>query len=87
LKIILERVAFAATLFDDDGISLRFMNADPPGNLIDHIRTEDQINTLMGSIRFQGLTPMGTSLKRKVIDQMIMPQVQAGQLKVCGIRS
>ncbi len=31
LRLILERVSFAATLFDADGISLRFMNTDLSG--------------------------------------------------------
>lgn len=30
LQLILQRAAFAATLFDDDGVDLRFMNEDLP---------------------------------------------------------
>jgi D-lyxose ketol-isomerase len=75
LRIILDRVAFAATLFDDDGISMRFMN-----NTItpDHVKSPQQIEQIMSQVRFSGLTPMGTKLREKVIDGIIRAQ---GQLR------
>jgi hypothetical protein len=73
LKLILERVAYAATLFDDDGISLRFMNnAQRP----DNVRTTQQIEQIMSTIKFSGLTPMGTKLRQEVIDGIIRRQGQ-----------
>ncbi|KAL5390766.1 hypothetical protein PMIN02_006872 [Paraphaeosphaeria minitans] len=80
LRLILERVAFAATLFDADGINVRFMNTNLPDNLANNIAQEAQIETLMHGVQFKGLTPMGTSLKRKVIDPLIQ-QARSGQLK------
>lgn len=61
LKVILDRVAFAATLFDKDGISVRFMNTDLSQmrdnngrSLQDGIATEDHIKALMQGVQFKG---------------------------------
>jgi len=88
LRLILDRVAFAATLFDSDGISVRFMNTDVSNArdqqgrpLQDGVATEHQIETLMSNVRFSGLTPMGTALKQKVFDSILLPRAQAGQLR------
>lgn len=88
LRVILERVSFAATLFDQDGVSVRFMNTD-----LSHVRdnngrplqdgvcNETQINALMGGIQYKGLTPMGTQLRKKVIDEIVLSKAQNGQLR------
>lgn len=79
LRLVLSRVAYAATLFDDDGISLRFMNRPPGGGpQLDEIRNEQQITNLIGQrgqegqIKFQGLTPLGTQLREQVVDPLIV---------------
>lgn len=77
LKVILQKVAFAATLFDQDGISLRFMNNDFSQN---NIRTEAQVNQIVDQISFRGLTPMGTALKQKVLDPLVIGPARANQL-------
>jgi hypothetical protein len=79
LRVILERVASTATLFDEDGISLRFMNANYDMQLLENIRTEQQIEHVMSTVQYKGLTPMGTELKRKVIDGIIVPKLQRQQ--------
>jgi hypothetical protein len=88
LQLILSRVAYAATLFDEDGISLRFMNWKPSGydNVqLDGIRSEDQINRLIGTptqpgpVNFQGLTPLGTELRAQVVDPLIVNKARSGQ--------
>jgi hypothetical protein len=88
LRLILDRVSFAATLFDTDGISIRFMNTDlsqmrdPSGRpLQDGVATEAQIEQIMKGVKFKGLTPMGTSLRQKVIDQIVLPKASAQQLQ------
>merc|ERR1711981_805125 len=81
LRLILERVASVATIFDDDGISLRFMNANYPPQMTENIRSEQQIDQLMRSVQFKGLTPMGTELRNKVIDGIIVPKVRGGQYR------
>jgi hypothetical protein len=81
LRVILERVAGVATIFDEDGISLRFMNANYPPNMLENIRSEQQIDQLMRQVQFKGLTPMGTELRNKVIDGIIVPKVRSGQYR------
>ncbi|KAF2027475.1 hypothetical protein EK21DRAFT_71846 [Setomelanomma holmii] len=88
LRLILERVSFAATLFDQDGISLRFMNTDLSGArdqqgrpLQDGVATEAQIEQIMRGVQFKGLTPMGTSLRKKVIDEIVLAKAQQGALQ------
>jgi len=50
-------------------------------SLIENIRTEQQINTLMQNAQFKGLTPMGTELKSKVIDGIVLPKIQQRQYR------
>ncbi|KAI9779725.1 MAG: hypothetical protein M1839_007223 [Geoglossum umbratile] len=78
LKLILARVAYAAALFDRDGIQVRFMNNPTEGN---GIRTEQQVEDLVARVGFKGLTPMGTELKRKILDPLIVGPARSGQLK------
>jgi hypothetical protein len=86
LRLILDRVSFASTLFDADGISVRFMNADVRDpqtgrSLEENVSTETHITELMKGVKFNGLTPMGTSLRKKVIDGIVLPKASQGQLK------
>jgi hypothetical protein len=76
LRLILERVASTATIFDEDGVSLRFMNANYQINLLENIRSEQQIGQLMDSVQYKGLTPMGTELRKKVIDGIVLPKIR-----------
>jgi hypothetical protein len=76
LRLILERVASTATMFDEDGISLRFMNARYDLPLVENIRSEQQIDQLMRNVQFKGLTPMGTELKNKVIDGIVLQKIR-----------
>ncbi|KAJ6261976.1 hypothetical protein Dda_2777 [Drechslerella dactyloides] len=78
LRLILQKVAFAATLFDHDGISLRFMNNDFSQN---NIKTEAQVNQIVDQIQFRGLTPMGTSLRQKVLDPLVIQPARQNQLQ------
>jgi len=80
LRVIIERVAFAATLFDADGISVRFMNTDLPPNMQDGVSTTSHIDNIMKGVHFKGLTPMGTSLKRKVVDGLVA-KARGGQFR------
>ncbi|KAM5497755.1 hypothetical protein McaMca56_004145 [Microsporum canis] len=78
LKLIISRVTFATSLFDDDGIQVRFMNSNEQGN---NIRNEGQVEALMQRMQFKGLTPMGTSLKNKVLEPLVLSPARAGQLR------
>ena len=78
LKLILSRVAFAASLFDEDGVNVRFMNSEVQGN---NVRNEGDVERLVSSVQFKGLTPMGTALRNKVVDPLIVSPARAGQLR------
>lgn len=81
LKLILQRVTYAAMLFDNDGISVRFMNSTPPPHLVNGIRDDRQVEALMQSLQYKGLTPMGTELRKRVIDDMVVGRARMGQLQ------
>jgi hypothetical protein len=78
LRQILGIVATAASTFDQDGISVRFMNSAEQG---DGIRDAEDVNRLVSRVRFSGLTPLGTSLKSKVVDPMVVGPARANRLE------
>jgi hypothetical protein len=77
LKFILSSVAFAGSLFDQDGFSVRFMNSDVQG---DNIRTEQQAIDLVNKVRFEDMTPLATSLKYKILEPFIFDAATKGTL-------
>jgi hypothetical protein len=78
LKLILNRVAFATSLFDTDGIQVRFMNSPTQGN---GIRNAQQVEQLISQIKFSGMTPMGRELNAKILQPMVLQPARAGQLQ------
>lgn len=78
LKLILSRVAFATSLFDADGIQVRFMNSNLQG---DNISTEAQAMQLVNQVKFSGLTPLGTSLMNKVLQPLVLGPARQGTLQ------
>ncbi|KAL8652135.1 MAG: hypothetical protein Q9210_002864 [Variospora velana] len=89
LKKIITSVVYAATLFDDDGISIRFMNdwASNPAmdgfdmRRLDRIQNEHMVEQVVSKIRYVGLTPLGTELRNKVIDPLVLGPARAGRLQ------
>jgi len=78
LKLILNRVAHATSLFDTDGIQIRFMNSPTQGN---GIRNEQQVEQLLAQIKFSGMTPMGRELNNKILQPLVVQPARAGQLQ------
>lgn len=78
LKMILSKAAFAASLFDQDGIEIRFMNSDLQGN---NIHNSMEVEQMIQRVSFKGLTPLGTALKQKVIDPLIIAKVRSNSLR------
>ena len=78
LKLILSKVAYAASLFDSDGIQVRFMNSEKQGN---NIRTEQEVESLISQIQFKGLTPMGTQLRNKILEPLVVRPAKSNQLQ------
>lgn len=89
LKLIMSRVVSVATLFDDDGISIRFLNnwhSDPAMDgfdmrRLDGIRNERMVDHIISKIQYVGLTPLGTELRNKVIDPLILGPARNRQLQ------
>lgn len=83
LKLIVARVAYAASLFDEDGISVRFMNTESKDfhGQDDGIRTQEQVENLISKVPFKGLTPMGTELKNKVLEPLVLSPARSGKLQ------
>lgn len=78
LKLIMSRVAYATSLFDQDGISVRFMNSRVNG---DGINSEAAALQLVQQVKFSGLTPLGTQLDQKIIQPMLLGPVRQNALK------
>jgi len=78
LKLILSRVAYATSLFDQDGIQVRFMNNRTEGN---NITTENQALQLVQQIKFSGLTPLGTQMWQKILQPLVLGPARAGSLQ------
>jgi hypothetical protein len=77
LKLILSRVGFVTSLFDNTGIDIRFMNSNVQGN---NVRTEQDAENLVRSVTFSGLTPMGTNLQHKVLEPLVINPARAQTL-------
>ncbi|KAL4932684.1 putative transcription factor RfeF [Aspergillus undulatus] len=78
LKQILGIVATVASTFDEDGISLRFMNNDFMQN---NIRNAQEVDQIISNMRFAGMTPLGTNLRSKVLDPVVVGPARAGRLQ------
>lgn len=78
LKLIVSKVAEIATLFDDDGIVVRFMNSSQTG---DGITSVAQAEQLVQSVRYGGVTPIGTNLQNKVLGPLVLNEIRRGSLE------
>jgi len=96
LNFILSCVVPAATLFDDDGISMRFMNwpvAEDEGGRpldpnkiylrnLDNLRDVGTVQRIISKAPFRGTTPLGENLKKKVLDTpLVLQQVYGNTLQ------
>ncbi|GBF92690.1 hypothetical protein Rsub_05059 [Raphidocelis subcapitata] len=87
LKLILSRVAEIATLFDDDGILVRFMNSNVEGN---GIRSAADAAALLtkasrragaaAGVTFGGTTPLAASMHSRVLQGVVLPAAARGAL-------
>lgn len=75
LKMILGKVSSVATMFDDDGIVVRFMNSRAEGN---GVKNPADVASLIANVNFSGMTPLGTNLMKKVIEPFVLGQLSSG---------
>ncbi|KAK8869721.1 hypothetical protein IAR55_000289 [Kwoniella newhampshirensis] len=78
LKMILSKIAFACSLFDHDGIQVRFLNSQIQGN---NINNEQAALQLVGQVKFSGLTPLGTSLDQKILQPLLLGPARSNALQ------
>ena len=86
LKLIINRIAFASTLFDTNGIDIRFMNWKPQDtSILSNVTSEQQVEALFSggpnSVQFAGLTPLGTELRNQVITPLIVQKASSHTLQ------
>lgn len=78
MKLIVSRAAFLGGILDSDGIQVRFMNSDIKG---ENLRNEQQVFSMIQQVRFEGITPLGTELKKKVIEPLVKHPAKHNQLR------
>lgn len=78
VSAIVAKVAGACSLFDDDGIEIRFLNSNEQGN---HLESEQAAQEYIRRARFQGVTPLGTALDQKILQPMLVRPAMARQLR------
>ncbi|GAA6002711.1 uncharacterized protein JCM10292_002979 [Rhodotorula paludigena] len=81
LKLVLSKVSLAAGLFDSDGIDeslIRWLNSKKEGN---NINSESQALELVSRIKFDRATPLGTSLRDKILEPLVYKKVKKNTLK------
>ncbi|KAI9002541.1 hypothetical protein DFJ74DRAFT_639391 [Hyaloraphidium curvatum] len=77
LITMIEMIASMVCIYDDDGISIRFMNSP---QAFDNVRTQQDVMNVIRQVRFAGMTPLGTNLDRKVLQPMVIQQAQRSNL-------
>lgn len=82
LALLLEVSAFISTLFDDDGISVRFLNEDSSlyGLNLDNVKTPDDVKGIFKKTKPCGGTPTGGCITR-VYNELFRNQAENGTLK------
>jgi hypothetical protein len=68
LKLILGKVADVVADFDDDGVSVRFINSSEKG---DGLRGAADALRVVSRVPFSGGTPLGTNFAKKVVEPFV----------------
>lgn len=78
LKLILSRVVDITSLFDDDGLSIRFFN----NNLeFDGIKSEQEALNALSQVNYTGGTPIGRNLVSKILQPMVYDKARDNQFQ------
>ncbi|SCZ94689.1 BZ3500_MvSof-1268-A1-R1_Chr12-3g04047 [Microbotryum saponariae] len=87
LKVVISRCAYATSLFDFDGIQVRFMKSvlrswhDRSRVEGNGINSESGAMQLIENVKFSGLTPLGQALDEKVLQPLVLGPARAGRLQ------
>jgi len=79
MEALVTRITEVVTQFDDDGISVRFINADPiPA--FDGLRSAADVNRVLSSISYEYDTQIGTELNKQLIQPFVVSRIKNRQL-------
>ncbi|KAK9802946.1 hypothetical protein WJX72_005363 [[Myrmecia] bisecta] len=79
LKVVVSKVAEVVTLFDDDGITIRYINSEAKG---DNIRSAQAASEfVLKRSDFEGGTPLGTSLEKKIVQPILGAAIKKRSLQ------
>ena len=81
LKVVAEKIARVATKFDGDGITLCFLN----DKSVYTNQNESSVNDLIKRTRYSGSTPIGSVLRNRIIDPIVVKADQPLQKPVLVI--
>lgn len=82
LELIMAKVAEVATLFDEDGIEVRFINSDAQGN---GIKSGSDASRLLQRLEYRWDTKLATQLEAKILGPMAYARQLAKPLLVITI--
>lgn len=77
LKLILSRVVDITSMFDDDGLSLRFFNCNYE---FDGITNEQDAVNALTKVHYNGGTPLGRNLVSKIFEPFVYSKARKNQL-------
>jgi hypothetical protein len=77
LKLILSRVVDITSMFDDDGLSLRFFNGNDE---FDNITNEQDAMNALAKVSYCGGTPLGRNLVSKIFEPFVYAKARKNQL-------
>lgn len=80
LKILVKTISFWGTLMDDDGIDVRMFNFNI-GSDGNNIRTKEDVEHLFSLCKPSGVTPMGASIKKTMLEKKIAKKIKKDKLK------
>lgn len=78
LRMMVGKIATAAGLFDSDGIEVRWLNSKKEGN---GFTTEAQVVELIGRVKWDRATPLGTAMKHKILEPLVYKKIKKNALK------
>ncbi|KAI0394330.1 hypothetical protein F5Y17DRAFT_427993 [Xylariaceae sp. FL0594] len=78
MRTFMKGIAKISCLFDPDGVAIRFLNHSEK---FDSVTQEATIDRIVSRVSFSGGTQIGTQLKKKIIDPLVVKPAQAGRLK------
>ncbi|KAI8902924.1 hypothetical protein BC833DRAFT_571164, partial [Globomyces pollinis-pini] len=75
MKHLLGQIAFLNSQFNEEGITVKFLNSDHERI---GLKSEQEVSDLITDHNFFGITPLGTSLEQRVLLPCVYDEMEAG---------